>query len=122
MECTCSDGTCDTETLRLGFRRSGISQTVEWTSAVSALATAAELQAALTALPSVSGGVLVQVGGLAASTTDPICDGTTGESTGITFTHTPGNLDPLIAVASSADSLALDVLVDGAASTFATGE
>ena len=118
LECTCSDGTCDTETFRLGFRRTGIFETVEWTGDISALATASEFEEALVALKSIDG-VFLQVGGLAASSVDPICD-SSGESTGITFTHTPGNLEPLMAVSTSG-SLVLDVLVDGELSTMTGG-
>lgn len=119
LECTCDDATCDTETFRIGFRRTGVSQIVEWTGDISALATAAELKAALMELPSLSGGVSIQVGGLAESTTDPIC-AAAGESVGIIFTHTPGNIEPLMVV-STEGSLSIDVLTDGAGSTNTAG-
>ena len=126
LECTCADGTCDTETFRLGFRRTSVSERVHWTADISALATAAELEAALVAgaPAALSGGLFVQVGGLAASAVDPVCS-SAGTATALTFTHTPGNLDPLLPLTTSSDAsaLALAVLVDGANSTlFASGD
>jgi hypothetical protein len=115
LECVCDDGTCDDETFKLGFRRTGLSQTVQWTDEISVLAVASELETALIALPAISGGVSISVGGLLASTTDSIC-AAAGQSTGITFTHTPGNLDPLFVVTTSG-SLTIDVLVDDTPST-----
>ena len=102
FECTCPDGVCDTETLRFGFRRTGLSEMVQWSSDVSSLATSDELKAALMGLTSLASGVDVQVGGLADSAVDPICSNT-GQSTGVTFTHTPGNLEPLLVVVTSGE-------------------